>query len=76
VPSLAGSSALARRVGARVRAVRVATGITQEALAWEAGVSKGYVSLVEAGKRIPSLPMLVKIAKRLGVTLSQLLEGV
>ncbi len=39
------------RLGQNVKTRREALGMTQEALAQEAGVSKGYISLLENGVR-------------------------
>lgn len=46
--------------------------MTQEALAWESDLDKGYLSQVESGKRAPSLPVLATLARRLGVELADL----
>jgi transcriptional regulator with XRE-family HTH domain len=56
---------LARRLGARIRELREAAGFTQERLAWDCELDKGYLSQVEAGKRMPSLPVLFDLAKQL-----------
>ena len=56
---------LARRLGARIRELREAAGLTQERLAWDCELDKGYLSQVEAGKRMPSLPVLFDLAKHL-----------
>lgn len=49
-------------------------GITQEKLAWEAGLtSKGYLSRIESGQRLPSLETLEALARRLGVEVRDLL---
>lgn len=60
---------LARIIGTRVQELRVATGITQEQLAWDCDLDRAYIGHIEAGRRLPSLPVLVLIAKRLGVDL-------
>lgn len=67
MPRRQGSPALSRRVGARVRSLREDAGITQETLAWECDLAKGYLSQVEAGKRLPSLAVVFAIARRLRV---------
>lgn len=56
---------LARIIGTRVRELRVASGITQEQLAWDCDLDRAYIGHIEAGRRLPSLPVLVLIAKRL-----------
>jgi transcriptional regulator with XRE-family HTH domain len=52
-------------VGANVRRLRKAKGLTQEQLAHEAGVAMRYVAGVERGEENPSLRFIVKIAKAL-----------
>lgn len=41
--------------------------MTQERLAWECELDKGYLSQLEAGKRVPSVPVLFDLAHKLGV---------
>ena len=53
---------------------REATGLTREQLAKKAKVTTAYVSMMEAGKRKnPSLAILQRLAKALGVSVSELL---
>ena len=47
--------------------LREEKGLTQEQLAWAAGVDKGYLSRVEAGRRTPSLAILEAVGDELGV---------
>lgn len=63
-------------VGRRLRAARQRTGLSQGALAAAAGCSAGYVSLVEAGKRVPSLQAVRAFADRLGASEAWLARGV
>lgn len=72
MPRQRGSATFTKRVGARVRALREEVGITQESLAWESGLAKGYLSQVESGQRLPSLPALQALAKTLKVQLADL----
>jgi transcriptional regulator with XRE-family HTH domain len=58
-------------IGDRIRDLRVARGLTQTALSGE-GLSAGYVSLIESGKRTPSTAMVKEIAERLGVPVDEL----
>ena len=60
-------------IGARVREIRQAKGLSQQALVGD-GISPGYVSLIESGKRTPSAAATERLAERLGVPLSRLLE--
>ena len=60
----------------RVRQLRRAKGLTQEELGWSGGIDPKHVAAVERGATNPTLSTLLGIAKALGVTLSELLEGV
>jgi len=58
-----------------LRRARAARGLTQLALAKKARVAQGYISSLEAGeKKNPSVAVVRKLAKALGVPVSQLLE--
>jgi transcriptional regulator with XRE-family HTH domain len=61
--------------GLRVRAIRSQRGMTQEALAAEAGFDRTYISLIERGQRNASLLNICRLAAALKVTPSCLLEG-
>ncbi len=64
---------LAAALGARIAALRAEAGLTQEKCAWEAGLSsKGYLSRIESGERLPSLVVLQRLAKRLRVKVRDL----
>ncbi len=60
---------LANKLGKRISAIRRQKGFTSEKLAYENGISKGYLSDIENGKRLPSLKLLETLAKGLGVSL-------
>ena len=55
------------RVGARVRQLRKAAGLTQEQLARRAGMDYKYLGSVERGERNVTLENLERIVKALGV---------
>ncbi len=59
--------------GTRVRELRQAKGLSQQALAGD-GISPGYVSLIESGKRTPSPAAVARLAERLDVPVSQLVD--
>jgi transcriptional regulator with XRE-family HTH domain len=67
--------AVAAAVGQRIREVRLAAGITQEALAEAAEVHATFVSNVERGYRVPTVPTLLRLARGLQVTPGLLLDG-
>ena len=54
---------------------RLNKGLTQEMLALRAGVTRGYISLVESGKKEPTISTLYKIADVLGVGVNEFFEG-
>ena len=63
-----------QRIGKMLQDRREATGLTREQLAKKAKVTTAYVSMMEAGKRKnPSLAILQRLAKALGVSVSELL---
>lgn len=59
-------------VGERIRENRKARGLTQAALAGEAGISTSYLNLIENDKRMIGGAILKRIAERLEVDLTQL----
>ena len=62
-------------VGARIRACRLETGMSQERLAELSDLSPPYVSHVERGAKGPSLGALIRLSAALGVTIDYLLAG-
>jgi transcriptional regulator with XRE-family HTH domain len=67
---------LLRGLGWRVRQLRESKKWTQEILAARADLDRSYIAGIEAGLRNPSTKALAKIARALGVTLSQLFQNV
>jgi transcriptional regulator with XRE-family HTH domain len=64
-----------RTLGDRVRELRARRGLSQSGLARDL-VSPSYVSLIEAGKRLPEREILQAFAERLGTTPEYLETGV
>ncbi|MNS23534.1 HTH-type transcriptional regulator SinR [compost metagenome] len=62
------------RVGANIRRLRKAKGLSQEALAHEAGMSMRYLAGLERGEENPSLVFLVKLSGALGVEPGRLFD--
>ncbi len=60
--------------GLRLRELRLARGLSQEALAQKAGVDRTYVSSVERGRRNVSLEIIHLLADALGVHPAELLK--
>ena len=61
------------RIGERLRFYRQAKGKTQAVVAGLAGVTEDYVSQVERGLKTPTLPLIHRFSKILGVRVSELL---
>jgi DNA-binding XRE family transcriptional regulator len=59
-------------VGQELRGAREAAGLTQEQLAFRAGVDRSYVSLLEHDHKSPTLDMLFRLCDALGVKASRL----
>jgi transcriptional regulator with XRE-family HTH domain len=57
--------------GAALRSFRVAKGLSQEALAHDAGLDRTYVAGIERGERNPTLGSMFRIADALRIDLSE-----
>lgn len=64
-----------RKMGAKIRYYRQLKGINQTDFAVQLSISSQYLSKIENGKRIPSLPVLLSIADELGVAVAELLKN-
>ncbi|PVB25937.1 helix-turn-helix domain-containing protein [Mycobacteroides abscessus] len=74
-PERAAAWALTRSsVGARIRAIRVERGMTQESLALDSGVTRNVLIDVEHGRRGLLYERLVDIADALGVRVGSLFD--
>ena len=60
-------------LGKAIRVLRLETGISQEALAEEAGIDRSYIGGIERGEHNVALIIIVKIAKALETTTAELL---
>jgi len=73
---MVGDSKLLVRFGERLRDMRQASGLSQEAFAERCGLDRTYISGIERGKRNVSLQNLKLIAKALNTSLSRLFDGI
>lgn len=79
-PSDRGSEAQKRKdadlaaLGARLRTLRAATGMTQEGLASAAGLHWTYIGQIERGERNPTYKNLLRLAAGLGVEPARLMQ--
>lgn len=69
-----GRVALAEAIGAELRQRRRGSGLTQRELG--APFTRAFVSAVELGYAIPSVPALVALTDRLGIGLDDFFAGV
>lgn len=67
-------SAIALRIGQRIRAARVNAGLTQQRLA-EGRYTKAYISALENGHAKPSMAALTFLSDRLGLPTAHFLGG-
>ncbi len=68
--------ALRRTLGANVRRLRIVRKLSQEELAFEAGIDRTYVSQIKRAVINPSLFVLYKVSKALDADVHQLLATV
>ncbi|MGA2701473.1 MAG: helix-turn-helix transcriptional regulator [Isosphaeraceae bacterium] len=63
-------------LGSELRKAREAAGMSQETLGFEAGVHRIYISLLERNVKSPTLNVLFRICKALGISASELIARV
>lgn len=63
------------RLGARLRELRLAAGLTQAELARRTGIHRPNIARVEAGRHTPSLETLARLATAIGVPTTVVLAG-
>lgn len=59
-----------------LRKARTAAGLIQEELAAKGGISREYVNYLERGKRVPTVPMFLKICAAMKIYAPGLLAKV
>ncbi|MFT3864492.1 MAG: helix-turn-helix transcriptional regulator [Solirubrobacterales bacterium] len=67
---------LAARFATNLRRLRAEADLTQEELAFRAGIHRTQISLMEAGERLPRYETLVRLRGALGVEAADLFEGI
>ncbi len=63
-------------LGEQIRKARLKADLTQEELARRAGLSRNYVSLLEQDAKSPTIKMLLRICKALGVKASRIIARI
>ena len=66
----------AEAFGQVLRELRERKGLTQEALALEAGTERSHISDLERGKKGPSLRTILSLARALGVSAGEIVSMV
>ncbi|MFD3707634.1 helix-turn-helix domain-containing protein [Nocardia sp. NPDC058658] len=66
---------LLRQLGDCLRRLREQSGKSQDTLANDSGLHRTYVGAVERGERNPTYLTLVKYARGLGITVTDLVAG-
>lgn len=67
---------ITKELGERIKELRKETGLSQEKFALKIEMDRTYFATVESGKRNISLLNIEKIADGLGISISQLFEGI
>lgn len=62
------------RLGRNIRQLRQEKGLSQEAFAFDAKLHRTYISDLERGARNPTITVVEKLAKALGVKSGRLLD--
>jgi len=75
MPAPSPSPALQHQFGTRVRELRLALGMNQEAFADKCGFARTYMSRIETGGANPSINAIKVLADALGVSIADLFEG-
>lgn len=63
-------------VGVAIRGFRHRAGLSQDALADRMDVSTSYISMLEGGKRYPSIEMIIRLAIAMEVTPGAILNKI
>ena len=60
--------------GRALRSARIASGLSQEALALDSGVQRNFISLIETGQNQPTLSTIFRLAAGLNLKASDLVR--
>lgn len=66
---------ITKKLGKRIKELRIQTGLSQEKFALKIDMDRTYLASVEAGKRNISIINIKKISDGLGISLCKLFEG-
>jgi len=63
-------------LGDEIRKARLKAGLTQEELAFRAGVSRQYVSLLELNQKSPTVDLLIRVCKAMGASAGKIVARI
>jgi transcriptional regulator with XRE-family HTH domain len=63
-------------LGEELRAARLHAGLTQEDLAFQAGVDRSYISQLENNLKSPTVDMLLRLCRAMNASASQIISRV
>ena len=63
-----------KRLGMRLKKLRNARGMSQDALAKQTNITREYVNKLEAGRYDPTVGVVQRLAKALKVSVAELLQ--
>jgi transcriptional regulator with XRE-family HTH domain len=63
-----------KQMGARIRKLRESQAMTQATLAQKAKITREYVNKLESGRYDPTMGVVQRLARALGVPVAELLE--
>lgn len=61
-------------LGSEVRRARVSLGKSQESLAFDAEIHRTYISMIERGKKSPTIAVVLRLAGALNIRASELVR--
>jgi transcriptional regulator with XRE-family HTH domain len=67
-------SAIHAIIAKNIARIRKAKGITQEDLAYQAGLNRAYIGYIERGERKPTIETIEKIALALKVRVKEIID--
>lgn len=62
-------------LGAKIRQFRTDAGLSQEKLAWQAGIAPAFLGQLERGLKSPTVKTLDKLTRALGISMAELFSG-
>lgn len=57
-----------------MKELRLKQGLSHDALAERSGLTRQSISMIESGRRVPSIASCLKMSKGLGISLQKLLD--